>query len=110
MVSSMAFGLFVVCPRMAGMMHIISSHSPVSVLWTVLAGAVVSVPLLLVMVFVFSKAGIWGALVFCIITDLGAAFFMKEISMRAGVETLVVALFVILGVKVAPIVSGYFFR
>ncbi len=41
------------------------------------------------------------ALAFCVITDFAAAFAMREISMKAGMETLIIALFVLLGVKVA---------
>jgi hypothetical protein len=32
---------------------------------------------------------------------------MREISMKAGVETLIIALFVLLGVKVASVISGW---
>lgn len=108
LVGAIAFGLFVVCPRMAGMMHVISGYSPASMMKTVLAGTVLSVPLLILMVTCFGKFGIWGALAICVATDFGAAVIMKGINPRAGVETLVIALFVILGVKVAPLVSGLF--
>ena len=33
------------------------------------------------------------ALAFCVITDFAAAFAMREINMKAGVETLIIALF-----------------
>ncbi|MHC1588442.1 MAG: hypothetical protein ACXQS1_01340 [Methermicoccaceae archaeon] len=105
LLASVAFGLFIVCPRMAGMMHVIAGSTHVSMLATVLVGTLVSIPLLLIMVFAFGRAGIWGALAFCVLTDFGAALVMKDISMRAGVETLVIALFVIVGVRVAPLVS-----
>ena len=36
-----------------------------------------------------------------------AAFALREISVKAGVETLIIALFVLLGVKVASMVSGW---
>lgn len=105
-VAGVAFGLFVVCPRMAGMMHVLSKHSQASMLVTVLSGVVFSIPILLLMVFVFGHFGVWGALAICVATDLGAAFFMKEISYSAGLETLVIALFVIVGVKLAPMISA----
>jgi hypothetical protein len=35
---------------------------------------------------------------------------MKEISIKAGVETIVIAIFVIIGVKVAPYVTNFFVR
>jgi hypothetical protein len=104
-IASLAFSLFVVCPRMAGMMQIIMKHCRVSLLATVLGGTLVSIPLLVVMVFLFGKFGLWGALLFCVLTDLGAAWIMNTVSIKAAVETVVIALFVILGVKVAPLVS-----
>ncbi len=107
LISSLAFGLFVVCPRMAGMTHILRNHTNSPLVVTVILGIVISIPLLLVMVFVFSKLGVWGALFVCVLTDLGAALLMKEISITAGVETFIIAFFVIIGVKIAPMISGH---
>lgn len=109
LLDSLAFGLFVVCPRMAGMMHVISGQESLSMMKTVLVGTLFSVPLLMLMVLVFGKFGVWGALAVCVLTDLGAALVMGSVSPRAGVETAVIALFVILGVKVAPLISRAFF-
>jgi hypothetical protein len=67
-IASCAFSLFVVCPRMAGMMQIITKHCQVSILATVLGGALISIPILVVMVLTFGKFGLWGALLFCILT------------------------------------------
>ena len=107
LLSSMAFGLFVVCPRMAGMMHIITGNTTSSIMKTVLLGTALSVPILILMVNAFGKFGIWGALSICVLTDFGAAMFMGKINPRAGVETLVIALFVIIGVKIAPLISSF---
>jgi hypothetical protein len=60
------------------------------------------------MIFLFAKFGLWGALLFCVLTDLGAACIMNAVSFTAAIETGVIALFVILGVKVAPLVSKFF--
>jgi len=106
LITSLAFGLFVVCPRMAGMTHILKQYSAAPMIATVLVGVLFSIPLLLLMVFVFSKSGVVGALAVCVATDIGAAFLMKEISLRAGLETFIIALFVIVGVKIAPLLSG----
>ncbi len=106
LITSAGFGLFIVCPRMAAMMNIIDKNTNSSMVWTVLLGILFSIPILLLMVIVFNKFGIWGALALCVATDLGAALIMKEISITAGLETLIVAIFVIIGVKVAPFISG----
>jgi len=110
LMASLGFGLFVVCPRMAGMMHIIHQNSKVPMIATVLLGILISVPIMLLMVYVFGKFGIWGALAICVGTDLTAALIMKNISIRAGIETFIVALFVIAGVKIAPMISKIFVK
>lgn len=109
-ISSIGLALFIICPRMAGMVHVIAKHSQVSLVYTALLGSIVAIPLVVVMVLVFERFGLWGALAFCILTDLAAAFVMKEISIRAGVETLIIAVFVILGVKVAPSIANLFVK
>jgi hypothetical protein len=110
LVSSIGLGLFIICPRMAGMVYVIAKHSQVSLVYTALFGSILAIPLVVVMVLIFAEFGLWGALGFCILTDLGAAFVMKEISIRAGIETLVIALFVIAGVKVAPFITNLFMK
>jgi hypothetical protein len=102
MIGSIGLALFIVCPRMAGMVHIIAKHSNVSLVYTALFGSILSIPLVLAIVLIFAKFGLWGALAFCVFTDLGAAFIMKELSIRVGIETFIIAIFVIIGVKVAP--------
>lgn len=108
-IASFAFAFFVVCPRMAGMMHVINNYSKVSMLYTVLLGIVISVPLLMLMVFVFDKGGIWGALAFCISTDLVSALVMKGVDIRASIETFIISIFVVIGVKIAPYISKIIF-
>jgi len=108
--SSMGLALFIICPRMAGMACVIARHSQVSLVQTALLGSIVAIPLVVAMVVIFSKSGLWGALAFCVLTDVGAAFVMKEINMRAGVETLIIAAFVIIGVKAAPVITHMIVR
>ncbi|MGD9160854.1 MAG: hypothetical protein PVG39_20715 [Desulfobacteraceae bacterium] len=110
LIGSIGLALFIICPRMAGMVHIISKHSNAPLFQTALLGSIISIPLVLVIVLVFDKYGLWGALAFCIITDLGAAFFMKELSIKAGIETFIIAVFVILGVKMAPVLTNLFIK
>ena len=110
MMASIGLSLFVVCPRMAGMVNIIAKNSQVSLVYTALFGTILSIPLVVAMVLVFAKVGIWGALGFCVLTDLGAALFMKDISLKAGIETLVVAIFVIIGVKASPYITNLFIK
>jgi hypothetical protein len=106
-ISSLAFAFFVVCPRMAGMVHLINKHTATPIWLVVLAGSLISIPLLLAMVWIFGKFGVLGALLFAVATDFCAAVVFHKISLTAGVETLVIAVFVVVGVKMAPPVAKY---
>ncbi len=89
------------------MTKVISDASHVELVKVAVFGTVVALPLIIAMALIFARYGLVAALVFCVITDFGAAFAMREISMKAGMETLIIALFVLLGVKVASMVSGW---
>jgi len=65
----------------------------------VVFGTVVAIPLIIGMALIFQKYGLIAALAFCVITDFADAFAMREISMKAGIETFILALFVILGIE-----------
>ncbi|QTA87009.1 hypothetical protein [Desulfonema magnum] len=109
-VAAMGLSFFIICPRMAGMVHIIAKNAQLPLIYTALYGSVIAIPMILVMVMVFGKLGVWGALAFCVMTDLLSALFMKSVSTRASIETLVIAVFVILGVKAAPYITGFFIK
>ncbi|MEA3323616.1 MAG: hypothetical protein U9Q37_00515 [Euryarchaeota archaeon] len=66
-----------------------------------------ALPLIVLMALIFKEYGLFAALLFCVVTDLMAAVVMKGISFKAGVETHIIALFVIVGVKVAAMVSTW---
>jgi hypothetical protein len=110
LISSIGLALFIICPRMAGMVTVIAKNVSVSLVYTAVFGSIIAIPFVVIMALIFAKLGLWGALAFCIFTDLAAAFVMKEISVRAGIETLVIALFVILGVRVAPLITNIFVK
>ncbi|MEA1944171.1 MAG: hypothetical protein U9N07_02350 [Euryarchaeota archaeon] len=105
--ASIAFALFIVCPRMAGMTSIIVNATQTNIVYISVIGTLISLPLIVAMVLIFKQYGLIAALGFCILTDIGAALFMREISLKAGVETFIIALFVIAGVRVASMISSH---
>jgi len=107
LIVSVAFALFIVCPRMAGMTNVITRATQTNIVQVAVIGTILSLPLTIAMVLIFRQYGLIAALGFCVLTDVGAALFMKEISLKAGIETFIIALFVIIGVKVASIISGW---
>ena len=110
LISSIGLSLFIVCPRIAGMVNIIAKETQVSLVYVALLGSILAIPLIIITVLIYGKFGLWGALAFCILTDLGAAFIMKSLSVSAGIETFVIAMFLIIGVKVAPYITNILVR
>jgi len=59
------------------------------------------------MVLIYARYGLLAALGFAILTDLLSALVIREISYKAGIETLIVALSVIFGVRIASQISEF---
>ncbi|MEA3508711.1 MAG: hypothetical protein U9R40_07320 [Synergistota bacterium] len=98
-IASLAFAFFVVCPRMAGMVGIIGKNTSLPLWKVTVFGTIASIPILALMAWVFPRWGVGGALVLCVITDMAAVFLMKDIGVGAAIQTAVVAIFVLLGIK-----------
>lgn len=108
---SVAFAFFIVCPRMAGMTHIITSYTQTNIYYVSIIGTIISIPLLLIMVSLLKKYGLIAAVGFCVLTDIAAALLMgKVVSIKAGLETFIIALFLIAGARIAPIISNYMIK
>lgn len=107
LIVSVAFALFIVCPRMAGMANVITNATQTNIIHVAIIGTIISLPLIIAMALIFKQYGLFAALGFCVLTDLGAALVMRQISFKAGLETFIIALFLILGVKVASIISSW---
>lgn len=105
--ASTAMAFFIICPRMAAMLHIISKHTETPLYTVTLIGTVFSIPLMLAIVWMFNRYGITAAVGFCVGTDVIAACVLSNTGWKAPLETVVIAVFVLLGVKVAPLISQY---
>jgi hypothetical protein len=106
LLTATALAFFIICPRMAGMVHVVCKYSELPLMKTALIGSIIAIPLVLLMVWIFSKFSITGTLVFCILTDLASAFLMKSINIKASIDTIIIAIFVLIAVKIAPLISG----
>ncbi len=103
---STALALFIICPRMAGMVNVVCQNTGLPLIKTALFASLISIPLILAMVWVFNRFGIGGALAFCVFTDLISALLLSNVSWKASIESLIIAVFVLGAVKVAPLISG----
>lgn len=86
--------------------NVITNATQTNIIYISVIGTIISLPLIIAMVLIFKQYRLIAALGFCILTDTGAALFMREISLKAGLETFIITPFVIAGVKVASIISS----
>jgi uncharacterized membrane protein len=107
-VASIAYAFFIVCPRMAGITSVIARATHVNLVLVSVIGTLIALPLIVLMVVVFKQWGLWAALALAVGTDLVAALVMGGIGWKAGFETFVIALFVLIGVKAASFLSSMF--
>ena len=107
LIAALAFAFFILCPRMAGITSIIANATNVDLVKLAILGSLISIPFVVAMVLIYTKYGLLAALGFTVLTDLLSALVIKEISIKAGVETLIVALFVVIGVRIASFVSKF---
>ena len=108
-VAATAFAFFILCPRMAGMAAVIADIKGVNPYQTVAIGALIAVPLFLVMLAILKRFGVGAAIAFAVATDIGAAAFMGIHSWKSTVEVLVIAAFVWMGVVAARLISSALF-
>ncbi len=106
LLAALAFAFFIVCPRMAGITSVIAKSAGVDVVKLAAFGLIISLPLVIAMVLIFTRYGLIAALAFAVITDLLSALAIGEVSFKAGIETLIIAIFVLAGVRVASWISA----
>jgi len=92
---------------MAGMVNVITDATQTNIIYVSIIGTIISLPLIIAMVLLFKHYSLIAALGFCVLTDIGAALMMKQVSLKAGLETFIIAPFLILGVEVASIISSW---
>lgn len=109
LIASVGFALFILCPRMAGMANVIANSTNANLIWISVIGTLISLPLIVLMVIIFRNYGLWAAMAFAVATDLLAALTMGAISWKASLETLIIAVFVVIGVRVANLISAKVF-
>jgi hypothetical protein len=107
--ASIAYAFFIVCPRMAGITSVIAKSAQVNLVLVSIVGTLMALPLIVLMAIIFKQWGLWAALGLAVATDLLAALaMMGGIGWKAGLETFIIAVFVLAGVKAAAFLSSLF--
>jgi len=91
---------------MAGMVNIIANATQVNLITVTVIGTLISLPLIVLMVIIFNHYGLWAALAFAVFTNILAVVVMGATSWKSSFETFIIAIFVIIGIRVATIISA----
>lgn len=109
-ITIIAFAFFVVCPRLGAMTNLLERNTEFPIYWLVIVGTFLSIPLLVLMTWVIRQWGLMAGLGLAVVTDLLAALILTSVSMKAAVETFIIAIFVVGGNQIAKMITAHFFK
>ena len=109
LIASSAFGLYVIYPRMSAMMVQQAKVKGLNLYAIIVLGALISIPLFVILSRILIKFGIGWAIIFAAVGDFAAAALLGAIDPRTGVELAIITVFVYIGIRLAPVISGLIF-
>ena len=110
LIASLAFGPYVICPRMSAMLHEQGKVRDLNVHAVIVLGALISIPMFAILLHILVNLGIGWAIIFAAIGDFAAAVLLGTIDAKTGVELAIITIFVYVGIKLAPVISEIIFQ
>jgi len=110
LIASLAFGLYVICPRMSAMIVQQAKVKGLNLYAVIVLGALISIPLFVILSRITIRFGTGWAIIFAAVGDVAAAALLGVIDPRTGVELAIITVFVYIGIRLAPVISGLVFR
>ena len=107
LVSTLAFALYITCPRMTAMIASQAKISGVNPVIMIVLGSIAGIPMFILLFYVLSNYGLSAAVLFAAILDVGAALLVGSLSLKSGIELAIITLFVYAGMRIAPIISSF---
>jgi hypothetical protein len=105
LVSALAFGLYVIRPRMSAMMVQQAKIKGLNLYAVIVLGALVSIPLFLVLSGILIRYGMEWAIIFAAVGDFAAAAPLGLVDLKSGIELAIITVFVYVGIRLAPWIS-----
>jgi hypothetical protein len=110
LIASLAFGLYVICPRMSAMIVQQAKVKGLNLSAIIVLGALISIPLFVTLSHITIRLGTGWAILFAAAGDVAAAALLGVIEPKTGVEPATITVFVYVGIRVAPAISSLVFR
>jgi len=105
-IASIAFALYVTCPRMTAMIAAESKITGLNPVSTITLGCILGIPMFLVMYYTLIRFGVEVTVILAAAFDVAAALLVGKLNLKAGIELLIITAFVYAGIKLAPIISS----
>ena len=103
-IAAVAFAMYVTCPRMTAMIATEMKVSGLNPVLTISLGCILGIPMFLVLYYVLKNFGVEVTVLLAAAFDIGAALLVGKLDIKAGVELLIITLFVYAGIKIAPLI------
>jgi len=103
--SSLAFALYVLCPRMSAMLAEQAKLKGLNIHAVIVLGLLFSIPFFFLLLGILERFGMFWAVLFAAIADFAAAALLGVVELKVGVELAVITIFVYAGIKIAPLVT-----
>lgn len=69
-------------------------------------GCMFGIPVFVVLFYVLRHLGVEGTVLSAAALDVGADLFIGKLNLKAGIELMVISVFMFVGVRVAPLVAN----
>jgi len=104
-ISSLAFSLYITCPRMTAMIASQAKITGVNPLIMISLGSMIGIPFFALIFYVLQNYGVGAAVLLAAALDVGAALLVGNLNLRAGIELGIITIFVYVGMRVAPLLA-----
>ena len=105
MISSLAFALYITCPRMTAMIASQAKITGVNPIIMISLGSIIGIPFFMLLFYALQNYGVEAAVLTAAALDVGAALLVGKLNLRAGLELAIITLFVYVGMRVAPLIA-----
>jgi hypothetical protein len=105
-IASVAFALYITCPRMAAMISTETKISDLNPFLMISLGCLFGIPLFIMLFCILQHFGVETTVLSAAALDVGAALLVGKLDVKAGIELMVITVFVYVGMRVAPLIAN----
>jgi hypothetical protein len=105
-VASVAFALYITCPRMTAMIATETKISDLNPFLMISLGCLFGIPLFIMLFCILQHFGVEATVLSAAALDVEAALLVGKLDIKTGIELMVITVFVYAGIRVAPLIAN----